>query len=193
MAAASAARGDGSGLGSLAVGLARPYWGWLVIILAAMLVETLAGLAAPWPLKIVIDSAVGGEPAPQWAVRLLGPALAADGNALAGLAAGAIVLIAILGGLAAYVDSYYTESVGQWVANDLRIRVYDHLEHLSFNYYDTHQTGMLLSTLTDDVATVQDFVSSSTLSILIDVMTIAGMLGLMFWLKWNRLVRYCMS
>jgi ABC-type multidrug transport system fused ATPase/permease subunit len=179
------APGPSSGLMSLAVGLARPYRAWLAIIMAAMLVETLAGLAAPWPLKIVIDSAVGGEPAPQWAVRLLGPALATEPRALAALAAAGLVLIALLGGIASYVDSYYTESVGQWVANDLRIKVYDHLEHLSFNYYDTHQTGMLLSTLTDDVAIVQDFVSSSTLSILIDVMTIAGMLGLMFWLNWN--------
>ena len=65
------------------------------------------------------------------------------------------------------------------------MRVYDHLEHLSFTYYDTHQTGLLLNTLTDDVAAVQDFVSSSTLNILIDVMTIAGMLGLMFWLNWD--------
>jgi ABC-type multidrug transport system fused ATPase/permease subunit len=44
---------------------------------------------------------------------------------------------------------------------------------------------VLLSTITDDVATVQDFVSSSTLSMLIDVMTIVGMLGLMFWLNWD--------
>src|SRR6202040_2548041 len=34
-------------------------------------------------------------------------------------------------------------------------------------------------------STVQDFVSSSTLSILIDIMTIVGMLGLMFWLNWD--------
>src|SRR5258707_14856744 len=63
--------------------------------------------------------------------------------------------------------------------------VYDHLERLSFNYYDTHQTGVLLSTMTDDVSTVQDFVSSDTLSILVDLMTIVGMLGLMFWLNWD--------
>jgi ABC-type multidrug transport system fused ATPase/permease subunit len=44
---------------------------------------------------------------------------------------------------------------------------------------------MLLSTMTDDVSTVQDFVSSDTLSILVDLMTIVGMLGLMFWLNWD--------
>ena len=101
------------------------------------------------------------------------------------MAAVSMVLIAALGGIASYVDNYYTESVGQWVANDLRMRVYDHLERLSFTYYDTHQTGLLLSTMTEDVSTVQDFVSSDTLSILVDLMTIVGMLGLMFWLNWD--------
>jgi ABC-type multidrug transport system fused ATPase/permease subunit len=185
MSTASVSHRSATGMASLVTDLARPYRGWLVVILGAMLVETVAGLAGPWPLKIVIDDVVGHNSVPEWAVRLLGPALAADGRTLAAMAAASLVLIAGLGGLASYIDNYYTESVGQWVANDLRLRVYDHLECLSFAYYDTHQTGVLLSTITDDVSTVQDFVSSSTLSMLIDVMTIAGMLGLMFWLNWD--------
>ena len=152
--------------------LARPYRISLFVILAAMVVETITGLASPWPLKIVID-------------YVAGPQRAADWTVLVALAAVAVVTIAVVEGAASYVDSYYTESVGQRVANDLRMRVYDHLECLSFSYYDTHQTGALLSTITDDVATVQDFVSASTLSIVIDAMTIVGMLGLMFWLNWR--------
>src|ERR1700730_6732827 len=185
MLTAAVSRKPGAGMAGLVVDLARPYRAWLVLILAAMLVETIAGLAGPGPLKIVIDDVVGRHSVPAWAARLLGPSRAADGRAIAAMAAASLVVIAVLGGLASYVDNYYTESVGQWVANDLRLRVYDHLECLSFAYYDTHQTGVLLSTITDDVATVQDFVSSSTLSMLIDVMTIAGMLGLMFWLNWD--------
>ncbi|HWC75237.1 MAG TPA: ABC transporter ATP-binding protein [Gemmatimonadales bacterium] len=169
----------------LAVDLARPYRGWFGVILLAMVVEAGTGLAAPWPLKIVIDYAVGHQPAPRWVAGWLGPALAADGVALAAAAAAGVVLLAVLGGIASYVDSYYTESVGQWVANDLRMRLYNHAEHLSFTYYDTHQTGLLLSTITDDVKTVRDFVSSSTLSILVDLLTVIGMLGLMFWLDWD--------
>src|SRR6202521_865353 len=185
MLTAAVSHRSGTSMAGLVVDLARPYRAWLVLILAAMLVETIASLAGPWPLKIVIDDVVGHHTVPGWAVRLLGSSLAADGRALAAMAAASLVLIAGLGGLASYVDNYYTESVGQWVANDLRMRVYDHLECLSFSYYDTHQTGVLLSTMTDDVSTVQDFVSSSTLSILIDVMTIVGMLWLMFWLNWD--------
>ncbi len=104
---------------------------------------------------------------------------------IAALAAAVSVIIAGLGALASYVNNYYTESVGQWVANDLRLYVYDHLEHLSISYYDTHQTSALLSTLIDDIDTIQDFASSSTLSILIDVLAVIGMLCLMFWLNWD--------
>src|SRR5262249_9373836 len=104
---------------------------------------------------------------------------------MAAFAAIATVLIAAFGALASYLDNYYTESVGQWVANDLRVRVYDHLEHLPLAYYDTHATGALLSTITDDIDTIQGFASSSTLGIVVDLFTIAGMLGLMFWLRWD--------
>jgi len=174
-----------TGTARLAFDLARPYRGWFVTILLAMLVEAATGLAGPWPLKIVIDYAVGHQPVPHWLAGLLGPGLATDGAAVAAAAALSLVLLAVLGGIASYVDSYYTESVGQWVANDLRMRLFNHAERLSFNYFDTHQTGLLLSTITDDVATIQDFVSSSTLSILVDLLTIVGMLGLMFWLNWD--------
>jgi len=152
--------------------LARPYRRPLFVILVAMIVETLTGLTAPWPLKVVIDD-------------IAAPTRQSNWPTLAVLAALAVVLITIVDGVASYVDNYYTEGVGQRVANDLRMRLYDHLECLSFSYYDTHQTGALLSTITDDVATVQDFISTSTLSIVIDSMTIVGMLGLMFWLNWR--------
>ncbi len=152
--------------------LAAPYKATLLVVLAAMCFETLASLAAPWPLKIVIDS-VSRAPLPAaWRWQAL-------------LAAAAVVAIAIVDGLASYVDNYCTESAGRRVANDLRMRVYDHLERLSFSYYDAHETGALLSTATEDVETVQDFVSVSTLAILIDAMTIVGMLGVMVWLNWR--------
>ena len=97
----------------------------------------------------------------------------------------ATIVIAVVDSVADYIDNYFTESVGQWVAHDLRIRIYDHLHRLSLGYYATHQTGSLLSTLTSDVSTVQDFASSATLSIVVDIMTIVGMLGIMFWLNWD--------
>jgi len=167
-------------------GLVRPYRGKLLIILLAMIVETLMSLAAPWPLKIILDNVVSDHRMARWLHDLLGPALA-HGNRLhiALVAALLYVLISALGALASYIDNYFTESVGQWVAHDLRMRMYNHLQRLSLGYYDTHQTGPIISTLTTDIQTIQGFASSSTLDILVDMLTIVSMLVLMFWLNWD--------
>jgi ABC-type multidrug transport system fused ATPase/permease subunit len=172
-------------MGRLIAELLRPYRVWVGIILLATAVETAMSLAAPWPLKIVLDNVIGGREPPAWlshAARWM----PGDGLiAIAAVAAIGTVIIAALGALASYVDNYFTESVGQWVGNDLRVRLYHHLEHLSLAYYDTHPTGALLSTISDDIHTIEDFAASSTLGILIDLLAIGGMLGVMFWLNWD--------
>jgi ABC-type multidrug transport system fused ATPase/permease subunit len=165
--------------------LVRPYAGWLVIVFIAMLIETAMSLAAPWPLKVVIDSVLGSRPLPDWLGGLRDFSVGDSKMGLALLAGMGVVLIAVVGAIATYIDNYYTESVGQWVANDLRIRIYDHLQRLSLSYFDKQQTGTMLSTITSDVATIQNFASSNTLNLLVDILTIFGVLGLMFWLNWD--------
>jgi subfamily B ATP-binding cassette protein MsbA len=169
----------------LVLELVRPYRGWLAIVLAAMLVETATSLAGPWPLKVVIDNALGGHKLPEWLHWLDDFAAAHSKTGLAAAAAAGLVVFAAIGALASYIENYYTESVGQWVAHDLRVKIYDHLQRLSLAYYDRQQTGVLLSTITNDVATVQDFASSDTLDIVVDLLTIVGILWLMFWLNWD--------
>jgi subfamily B ATP-binding cassette protein MsbA len=151
-----------------------------------MLIETVMSLAAPWPLKIILDNVVGDHKISPWLNRILGHTLE-RGNRLhmALIAACLYVAISALGAIASYIENYYTESAGQWVAHDLRMQMYDHLQHLSLGYYNTHQTGPILSTITSDIQTIQGFASSSTLSIVVDMLTIVSMLGLMFWMNWD--------
>lgn len=166
--------------------LVRPYRGTLLVIFLAMLVETTMSLAAPWPLKIILDSVVGSHRMTPWLQGLLHPSLEGGSRLhVAFLAALALVVIAAVGALASYVDNYFTESVGQWVAHDLRMRAYDHLQRLSLSYYNAHSTGTILSTITADIQTIQGFASSSTLDILVDLLTIVCILGLMLWLNWD--------
>jgi len=172
-------------MGPLITELLRPYRGWLAIVLLATAIETAMGLAAPWPLKIVLDNVIGAHEPPAWLRDIASWMPGHGAMRIAAAAALGGVIIAVLGAIASYLDNYYTESVGQWVANDLRVRVYRHLDRLSLAYYDTHRTGTLLSTITDDIATIQGFASATTLGIVIDLLTIAGMLGLMFWLEWD--------
>lgn len=170
----------------LVIDLIRPYRISLMLILSAMLVQTCMSLAAPWPLKIILDSVAGSRKLHPWMAQMLGPLLRGSGKmqiAVAGAAA--MVVIAVIGAIASYIANYLTTSVGQYVANDLRLRTYHHLQHLSLSYYDKHQSGTLLSTITSDIQTIQNFASSTTVGMVIDMFTIVGMLALMFWLNWD--------
>ncbi len=177
---------DGRATNHLLRDLARPYTKWLIVLFLAMIIETAMSLAAPWPLKIVLDSVVGKYPMPGWLSSFMdGLNLTGDKMALALACAILVVLIAAVSAFASYLENYYTEYVSQNVANDLRQRIYHHLQRLSLPYYESHQVGKLMSTITTDVTTIQDFISSSLLGILINALTIFGMIGIMFVLNWD--------
>jgi ABC-type multidrug transport system fused ATPase/permease subunit len=166
--------------------LLRPYHRVLAVVLVAMLLQTAMGLAAPWPLKVILDSVLGNHLVPQWMADWFLPMLGGESKMhIAAFAAIVTVAIAVLTGIGYYIANYYTEKVGQRVANDLRMRTYQHLQRLSLSYYDSHQVGAILSTITSDVATIQTFASASILNISIDILTIVGILGVMFWLHWD--------
>ena len=118
-------------LTTLVFELIKPYKKWLLVIFAAMLLETAMSLLGPWPLKIIIDNVVGHHPLPEWLHWIKDLPFETNKMALAGAAAIGLMLIALIGGIAGYIDNYYTESVAQYVANDLRQKVYHHLQRLS--------------------------------------------------------------
>ncbi len=170
----------------LILSLVRPYRGTLAVILLAMVVQTAMSVAGPWPLKIILDNVVGSHKLAPWLADLLRPVLGGGSKMQIAVAASmAVLIIALVGAVASYVSNYYTTSVGQWVANDLRLRTYHHLQQQSLSYYDTHQSGTLLSTITSDVSTIQSFTSSATLDIVVDLFTIVAMLLIMFRLNWD--------
>jgi subfamily B ATP-binding cassette protein MsbA len=166
-----------------ALRLIKPYTTWLVIVVLAMLIETAMSLASPWPLKIVLDSVIDARAAPGWVVWFLG----AEPGRMALLKAAVIatVVIALAQAAGSYLNSYYSSNIGQWIGHDLRQTMYAHLQRLSMSYYDRQQVGPLVSTITDDINAVQDFISTSLLKILVDLLTIVGMLAVMFTLNLN--------
>src|SRR5580704_2854944 len=120
----------------LVIDLMRPYRRWLAIVFLVMLVEIGTSLAAPWPLKLVIDDALGSHHLPHWLEWAHDCGFGKHTLGVALFAGVATLAIAVVGAIASYIDNYYTTSVGQWVANDLRLRVYAHLHRLSLRYYD---------------------------------------------------------
>jgi ABC-type multidrug transport system fused ATPase/permease subunit len=176
----------GTAMVRLIAQLLRPYRWFLLIALTATLVQVGMTLLSPWPFKIIIDSVAYSHPAPQWANWFL--PLVGGANIkmrIATLAAAMVVIIAVVNAIAVYITTYLSASIGQWVANDLRIRMYHHLQRLSLSYYHTHQVGTILSTITADVTMIQSFASQSALTMLTDLLTIGALLVAMFVLRWD--------
>lgn len=165
--------------------LLRPYRAIIATILGATIVSMIMSLAMPWPLKVILDNVVASHPPPSWITMLLPMVGGTTKTHIAAAAGIATVAIALVTGVAFYVASYSTERLGQLIGNDLRVRLYHHLQELSLAYYDTNRVGTVLSTLTTDVQTIQSFASTSTLNILTDSLTLVAMIVVMFVLRWD--------
>ena len=69
--------------------------------------------------------------------------------------------------------------------HDLRRTVYHHIQRLSLADHDKTRTGDLIGRVTDDIESVQDFVTSALLGIVTNVFTLAGMIAIMFYMNWR--------
>jgi len=88
-------------------------------------------------------------------------------------------------GLASYISDYTIGWVANKVVMDLRNAMFSNLVRLPTNYYDNHTGGSLISKFTFDVLQVTG-AATSVISVLFrDSLTIAGLLGWLFWLNWK--------
>jgi len=165
--------------------LLRPYWKRLTIALIAVLIESGMDLLEPWPLKLVLDHVLGSKPMGPWLASLVGSTVGQGGSSILAFAAVAVIAIATVGAISSYTENYLTTSAGQWIMHDLRRTVYHHIQRLSLAYYDRQHTGDLISRVTGDIDAIQGFISSALLGILVDILTLMGMLGVMFYLDWR--------
>jgi hypothetical protein len=100
IASAAGAAASDPGMLALVRTLVRPYRAWVLIVFTATMVETLMSLASPWPLKIVLDNALGHDKLPEWLLRVHDLAIDRDTMDLALFAGLATVVIAAIGALA---------------------------------------------------------------------------------------------
>ncbi|HJT27835.1 MAG TPA: ABC transporter ATP-binding protein, partial [Pyrinomonadaceae bacterium] len=163
----------------------RPHRGMLALAFIAVLGEAATDLLEPWPLKIVFDYVFGTKHMPAWMSGLIGGTFGLTKVSILHFAILAVIVIAVAGALSAYAEKYLTTSVGQWVMHDLRGVLYHHIQRLSLAYHDHKPTGDLISTVTADIDSIQDFISQALLGIVVSVLTLFGMLAVMFYLNWR--------
>jgi len=165
--------------------LLQPHARLILIGLAAVIGEGIANLLEPWPLKVVLDNVLKSRSGNGWLNGLIVAHFGSDKLKILELAALAVLAIALIGGFCSYIEKYVTTSVGQWVTHDLRRALYSHIQLLSLAYHDHKQTGDLISRVTSDIDAIQSFINSGLLGVLINFLTLFGMLGVMLYLNWQ--------
>ena len=166
--------------------LLKPQSAALSVAFAAAICEGIADLLNPVPLKIVFDYILkpkqSGSP---WLNHVIAATAGTDKVAVLRFAACSALLIAVFGAIFSYIEKSATLSVGQWVTHDLRRTLYAHIQRLSLAVHDEKRTGDLISRVTSDIDSVQSFLASGLLSALINILTLAGMVSVMFYLNWR--------
>jgi ATP-binding cassette, subfamily B, bacterial len=154
------------------------------IFLAAFCIlgSTLTTLIVPWPMKLIFDNVLSDKPLP----TLLNPFhdLLAYGSSKALLIlCGSMVGIALIRGVFAYYQLFLTSRIGYLLVYTLRGELFNHLQRLSLSFHHRTRTGELLSKLTSDTDTLKDVFADSLLTFTTHVLTVSGMLFIMFSLN----------
>jgi ATP-binding cassette subfamily B protein len=164
-----------SGAGRRLGRFVRPYRLTLAAAAALTLVQTALDLASPWPLKVIVDNAVGDKPLPAW-LSFLGPLSPAW---LAAAAAAAGVMLVTAAGVISYAITYWLGAAAERIGADLRSEVFARLQRLSLRFHDRNRTGDLVSRLTSDTGRVQDSLVAWFETVIPETLTLAGMFAVM--------------
>ena len=132
------------------LGLLKKYWKWLVLTYVCLLLFTAATLIVPALIGMTIDNGL----------HIDATTLVVTGDMKLLWTYGLIIIgVSLLRGLFSFGQSYFAEYAGQKVAYDLRNKLYDRIQRLSFSFHDKAQTGQLMSRATQDVEGVRFFLS----------------------------------
>lgn len=166
--------------------LMKGRWWLLVVAFLTIVLAALASYATPLVLRTTIDSIIGDSPleVPTWVARLIasigGTSVLAQNLWICSLL---LVFFAIVRSACRYLQGRSTAAVGEYIAEDLRNTLYNHIQHLSFEYHVGAETGDLLQRSSSDVDMVRRFTSTQLVAIA-DIV-FSTILGLIIMLSLN--------
>ncbi len=130
--------------------------------IGAVAIATLAGYVVPLVLRLTIDSVLGGQPIdlPVFAVRMINSVISMEHlRTHLWITAAVIVCVTAVAGLFQYYQKKWSAVASERTAQRIREDLYDHLQHLSYDYHVKAKTGDLIQRSTSDVETVRRFIA----------------------------------
>jgi len=146
-------------------GLLRPYRVRVAVTLVALIAATAAGLAPPYLAGRAIDNGIANH----------------DLNAL-DLIVAAFVLSALVYWAATYIQTYLVGWVGQRALQDLRERIYTHLQGMSIGFFTRNRPGVLISRLTNDIEALDTLVTDGVVTLISSTLTLLGVVVILLLL-----------
>ncbi len=146
----------------------RPY-AWRVIGAILLLLAT-TGLALAQPLLIqqAIDRDVVDRTTDDlWWITLLYMA--------------AVILMFVF----RYIQSMFMVLVSQKVMNDLRMKLFRHLQRMSIAFYDSNPVGRLVTRLTNDISALDQLLTAGAITIIADLFMIVGVAIALLFISWK--------
>ena len=149
-------------------GFARPYRMAIGAFMATVVASTFLGLLPPLVIREIFDSAIADG----------------DGGYLNRLF---VVLIAAAAGeaLLSLVERRLSAGIGEGLIFDLRLRLFDHVQHMPLAFFTRTQTGTLVSRLNNDVIGAQRAFTGTLGTVVANIITLVGTLIAMVVLEWR--------
>jgi len=157
----------------------RPHRARLGMATVATVVAVVAELAKPWPVKVVIDQVLLGQP---WAAV---PEGWRDPETLTTVAVVATVLFAVLGGLAAAWRDLWLADAGQRAVGKVRRDALDAVMRQSLTFHERHRAGDLLVRLCGDAQSLRTLLVDGLFSLGREGLLLVGTFAVMLALDWR--------
>ena len=146
----------------------RPYKGLFFLDFGCAVIVGILELGFPLAINQFIDHLL---PSANWPLILL--------------ATGGLLAIYALNTALQYVVNYWGHMLGINIETDMRTKLFDHIQKLSFRYFDNNKTGHLIARITTDLQDIGELAHHGPEDIFIAVMTLLGAFALMAMIHWE--------
>ena len=146
----------------------RPYQRSLLIVLAFILVGTVATLLEPYLIALIIDQGVANK----------------DYGLVLGIV-GLLVAFRLLAWAAQYLRMFRVNTIGQAVLYDMRNQLFTHIQKLSLRFYDSRPVGKIMSRVTSDVGAINELINGGMATIIAEGLSLVGIVVILFLINWK--------
>jgi len=146
----------------------RPYRGLFFLDFGCALIVGLLELGFPLAVNQFVDKLLPGQ---DWGLILM--------------ASAALLAVYALNTLLQYIVTYWGHMLGINIETDMRRKVFEHLQKLSFRFFDNAKTGHLVARITTDLQDIGEIAHHGPEDIFIAIMTLIGAFLLMGWINWE--------